>query len=571
NADKQRRDLSVFICVHLWLKMPFWKVPRRPSAVKRKRLDFGRTTLVFLAVPALVAQDDGLGAKRVNASGKVIDSVTGRPVPNLHLHLQCSTRYGLGGSYDADGDEQGVFTFVGVPDNVCSVNIDGQRLSSDYRYHFNGSEEETTWIIRLIPEVAISGTVLDEKGLPLERALVFLGRSSWSVGGRLPPFSENAYTDARGRFRFDVAQEPDMFRVDEDLYRICAEYSNPGTEQRAAYPLTCFPGVSDWKTAEWVELHPGQSRDFTLRLTPVPGGAVSVTGPPPTGDLRISSVSIWRVGDPEFSSSAPLHTMVRFDSETSAFRLAGLAPGRYRIYTESLATGAPLTGVGEVEVRSEQVTNVALLLTSDPVLRGRVRTDDGSPLEKGVYRGLSLGVDRLIPVSIPDDGLFQVTLGKLGLYRLTFDLPSPWHVVSAKQRDRDALVEGVEVGAAGDPLEPLDVVISRAVGTLGISVAHKEGVQARILLLHRVGTRLEDLSYILPSTMAQVDEPAGFEWRRIPPGAYLVLAMPVKWTPPYSVPYLDKDFLNQHGEFIQEVQVRESSTTRVQLRALDLQ
>src|SRR5271157_4054689 len=45
NADKQRRDLSVFICVHLWLKMPFWKVPRRPSAVKRKRLDFGRTTL----------------------------------------------------------------------------------------------------------------------------------------------------------------------------------------------------------------------------------------------------------------------------------------------------------------------------------------------------------------------------------------------------------------------------------------------------------------------------------------------------------------------------------------------
>ncbi|HMD69922.1 MAG TPA: hypothetical protein VKF41_01190 [Bryobacteraceae bacterium] len=45
NADKQRRDLSVFIRVHLWLKMPFWKVPRRPSAVKRKRLDFGRTTL----------------------------------------------------------------------------------------------------------------------------------------------------------------------------------------------------------------------------------------------------------------------------------------------------------------------------------------------------------------------------------------------------------------------------------------------------------------------------------------------------------------------------------------------
>jgi len=490
----------------------------------------------------------------------------------LHLHMQCSSKLDSGRSYDADADGQGNFTFVGVPEDVCAVNIDGRRLSNDHSYHLNSSEEEAPWIIRLIPGVSISGTVLDEKGSPIERARVFLGRSAWDVAGPLPPFSQNVFTDGQGHFRFEVPQEPAMFRHDEDKYRICAEYSHPGAEQRPAYPMICFPGVSDWRAAEWVELHPGQSRDFTLRLTPVPGGTVSVTGPLPTGDLRVSNVWICLCRDPEFSTSAPWLEAVYFDRATSTFRLAGLAPGKYRISGSIESPGERLTAADEAEVRSGEVTNVALLLTPDPILRGRVRTDDGSPVppaKPGESRHMSIGSDHYIQVPISDDGLFQVSLDKLALYRWHFELPRPWHVASARQGDHDALFEDIHVGAEGGPLEPLDVVISQSAGTLGISVTHKEGVFDRIVLLHRIGARLEDDSYLLDAG-THVDGPAGSYWYRISPGDYLVFAMPRKQTPPYSVPYLEKDFLDRHKELIREVKLREGDTTRVELTVLDL-
>jgi hypothetical protein len=241
------------------------------------RTNFSRNAIlpllaVVLAVPVPAVQDEGPGAKRVNTSGKVIDSVTGRPIPGLHLHMQCSTRDGPGGDYEAEGGEQGVFTFVGVPDTGCWVSIDGRRLSSDYQYHINGSEEETPWIIRLIPGVVISGTVLDEKGMPIESARVHLDRSAVSMGMRMPAFADGQYTDGHGRFRFEIPQEHLGYRFDEDRYRLCVEFSPRGAGQRAVYPLTCYPGVSDWRAAEWIELHPGQFRDFKLRLASVPGG-----------------------------------------------------------------------------------------------------------------------------------------------------------------------------------------------------------------------------------------------------------------------------------------------------------
>jgi hypothetical protein len=137
--------------------------------------------LTVYSLSALVAQEEGPGAKRVNASGKVIDSVTGRPIPSLRLHMVCSIRTGPGGSYDAIADEQGAFTFVNVPDDVCGVSISGHRLSGEYQYHFNEAEQEKPWIIQLIPEVVISGTVVDEKGSPLWSAMVFLARNSLTM------------------------------------------------------------------------------------------------------------------------------------------------------------------------------------------------------------------------------------------------------------------------------------------------------------------------------------------------------------------------------------------------------
>jgi hypothetical protein len=526
---------------------------------------------VAFGVPALVAQEQGPGANRVNASGKVIDSVTGRPIPNLHLHLLCSIKTGPGGSYDAVANERGAFTFVDVPGGVCAVKIDGYRLSPEYLHHFNGTEKNEPWIIQLIPAVVISGTVVDEKGSPLWSAHVFLGTSSLMDGVRSQAFAVPANTNQQGHFRIDIPQESNGYQVNENRYRLCAEYSSPGAEPRTAYPLICFPGVSDRNKAEWMVLHPGESRDITFRLTPVPAGTISgeVANPGPTTRVSVSHTDRADFSDRGFSVRDPW-----FNQKTSKFELISMLPGKYRIRAESGTPSALLTAAIDVEVRSGEVTNVQLFLTPEPVLRGRLRTDDGSPLERGALRVLRLtdsgGYSGLGTV-IPDDGSFQTSVRKLESYRLDFDIRGAWHVASATWNGIDALAEDIHVGAV-DRLEPLDVVLSRSVGTvegsvwpIGGSVWPEGGASLGwVLLLRRVGSRVRNVQqFVLGRTYTPI--PVSFTWNNIPPGIYWVLAMSET-----EVPFLEMEFLTQYKEFIQEIEVREGSTSRVELKLLEL-
>ena len=385
-----------------------------------------------------------------------------------------------------------------------------------------------------------------------------MGRSSQA-------FTVHTNTDQQGRFRFDIPQERNGYQVQEDRYRLCAEYSLPGTAPRIAYPMTCFAGVSSSHRGEWIELHPGQSRDFTFRLKPVPGGAIAATVTNPQANTRIS---VFHVDRPDFHSVGPYVQDLWFNPKTSRFELMGMAPGKYRIRAESGAPGALLAAAVDVEVLRGEVTNVQLSLTPSPVLRGKLRTDDGSPLPKGEYRRLSLndpeGGYSDLQVNIPDDGYFQIAVRNLASYRLAFDVLRPWHVASATWQGIDVLAEDLQVGAV-DRSEPLDVVLSRSVGAIEGSVAPQDGAShGSVLLLRRVGSRVENAAYLAPDT-TQIGIPGSFKWTSIPPGTYWVLVVSK-----VEAPFLEMEFLTQHQEFIQEVNVGEGSTSRVQLKLLDL-
>jgi hypothetical protein len=382
---------------------------------------------------------------------------------------------------------------------------------------------------------------------------------------RSQAFTIHTDTDQQGRFRFDIPQERNGYQVQEDRYRLCAEYSLPNTVPRTAYPMTCFAGASSSHRGEWIELHPGQSRDFTFRLKPVPGGAIAATVTSPQSDTRIS---VFHVDRPDFRSAGPYVRDALFNPKTSRFELMGIVPGKYRIRAQSGVPDALLAAAVDVEVLPGKVTNVQLSLTPSPILRGRLRTDDGSPLRKGEYRRLSLldpeGGYSDLPVNIPDDGFFKIAVRNLASYRLAFDVRRPWHVASATWRGIDALAEDIHVGAVDRP-ELLDVVLSRSAGTIEGSVAPREGAShAVVLLLRRVGSRVENAAYLAQGTM-QIGIPGSFKWNGIPPGTYWILVVSK-----VEAPFLEMEFLKQHQEFIQEVKVGNGSTSRVQVRLLDL-
>lgn len=232
------------------------------------------------------------------------------------------------------------------------------------------------------------------------------------------------------------------------------------------------------------------------------------------------------------------------------------------------STGTPsarLNAAAEIEIRPGEITNVGLTLTPDLIFRGRLRTDDGSPLQKGGYPRLvlqALGRNGFVEIQIPDDGVFQAAVAKLGSYRLDFDVPQGWYVASATIGGRDALADDIQLPADGS-LEPLDAVLSRASGSAEFSLPADAGPGGYMAhLVRRVGSRVET-PYFSPGRLRIVSGTT-VTWTNIPPGSYWAFA-----APDVNFPYMDVDFLGQYREFIQEVEVRPDSISRVELKILN--
>lgn len=248
--------------------------------------------VIVLCPIVATAQEPGPGTRHVNPTGKVVDS-SGRGIPNVHLHMVCSYKTSFGGTYDAQSEDQGSFTFKGAPDDVCVVTSEDIRIPGGYQNRFNGNESEEPWVIRLAAPQApttLSGRVLDDKGKPLASASVYLSRERLSEGHRTQPFLAAQYTDQDGKFSLPLGFSGTDTKDAEAILRICAEWANPSNGSRTAYPLTCFPGVADRNKAERIRLRLGDSRDLPMHLAPVPAGAVSIRVSNPQPDTLVSLI-----------------------------------------------------------------------------------------------------------------------------------------------------------------------------------------------------------------------------------------------------------------------------------------
>jgi hypothetical protein len=317
--------------------------------------------------------------------------------------------------------------------------------------------------------------------------------------------------------------------------------------------------------AEWFVLNPGQSREFTLRLAPKPAGAISVRVVSPK---TVTDVSISHLDRPDFAYGGPSVQPPRLNRETLEFARSGMLPGKFRVWATAGEPGALFTAAADFEVRSGEVTSVHLSLTPKPVLRGKVRTDDGSPLplKKGEYHQIYLrypdGGD--IRFGALDNGTFQTPVRNLASYRLLFDTPAGWHMISAKHGDRDALTDGIRVGP-DDRLEPLEIVLTQAVGTIEVSLPAADGAtDGHVLLLRRIGSRVENALHLIGG-ISRIPKPGTLKWTHIPPGVYWLLASST-----HEVPFLEMDFLQKHKAFLREVQVSAGSISRIELRLLRL-
>src|SRR5262249_38490000 len=124
-------------------------------------------------------------------------------------------------------------------------------------------------VFRLTPLAAISGFVTNQYGEPVSGMQVdafrTLGLGKRAHVSRYPGGS----TDDRGHFR--------IFGLPADSFTVVVSgraIAEVATEEPSAFPLTYFPGTTQFESAGRVQTTIGQEAHADIKLNPVPTGRV---------------------------------------------------------------------------------------------------------------------------------------------------------------------------------------------------------------------------------------------------------------------------------------------------------
>jgi hypothetical protein len=215
--------------------------------------------------------------KTYQLAGKVVSSVTRKPIPRVLVRLPQASQAVLTG---ADGD----FLFNDVPTGKTDILVTkpgyfraDQPLSQLLPYTPNRSPyqvevgpETGQLLLQLVPEAVVFGTIRGDDGKPLEQVSIDVLVSQIVAGKReFRPVRQNVVPDADGSFLIgDLAPGRYYLRVNASQ----ASREIVGTDSNSAektYPAEVYYPLADAAGAGPLDLFGGQRRqaNFTLKKT----------------------------------------------------------------------------------------------------------------------------------------------------------------------------------------------------------------------------------------------------------------------------------------------------------------
>src|SRR5579862_1285581 len=252
----------------------------------------------LLIIPAVLSAQAVSDAKPAAVAGKVVNSVTGEPLRKVDLILTNSLvpegfddmakQFGLDlpdspnapkppvkpaepkKSFSATTDASGKFRFEKIDpgDYYLKVKHAGfvdlnykpaVKLASQGRLHLTAGNEVVDLELRLVPNGAIAGKVVDEDGDPITDAMVTAMSFNYTMGHpKLTP-GDTAQVNDRGEFR--------LGKLAPGRYYLCAsKMADPvGTpppppkdgSKETGYVPSFFPGATGVEQAEVIEVKAG--------------------------------------------------------------------------------------------------------------------------------------------------------------------------------------------------------------------------------------------------------------------------------------------------------------------------
>jgi hypothetical protein len=241
--------------------------------------------LAVCASAVLAGDQERLGNKAFSLRGKVVDGVSGRPIREVELRL-FDVRWEPVAE-PTTPDSQGRFVFSGLTTGEYVLSGDSPETGQVFfdelpepglaqTIEIKPEEQEKVLVFRIMPRIAIGGTVRDELGDPVERATVTFNRPVWVDRRIVLEQVQQTTTDDRGRYRAG--------RLPPGGYVTCAGAGRSGPGEPIAatagpvdfasrrapgvYTQTCYPAPGGSQRA-LLEVPAGRQAEVNLTLVPV--------------------------------------------------------------------------------------------------------------------------------------------------------------------------------------------------------------------------------------------------------------------------------------------------------------
>ncbi|HEY2915183.1 MAG TPA: carboxypeptidase-like regulatory domain-containing protein [Candidatus Angelobacter sp.] len=477
-------------------------------------------------------------------SGRVVKKTTGEPLKSARILLREDTAT-RGHAYTEFTDAMGQFTFKNVAPG--RYNFEAHRngyVEQNYLPEGAGSaailelipgQKLDKVLFRLTAAAAVVGRIVDEDGDPAPAIVVQVLQEESNGSKKVLDPVARALTDDLGQFRlfgippgqyyFNTIDSgtPDISPI--DFIQGLRNFSND--EAAAKRPSIYYPGVLRRDQAQKITLKAGEEFHLDLALRPaksaftVAGIVIGPSGSP------VAGAGVYLNDMNEDESTTLSHNSATTDAK-GHFLIKNVFSSNYLISTSLYDKERLYSGMESIDVTSENVTNVRLVLKAPGSITGTVVAQESSDF---IFQSMFVGA---IPTDtanigaqmaggmIQKDGTFKIDLLESTYWLRIQGLPEGWYLHSARLDGEDVLQHGMKIqGAAPQKLE-LQISHTAASLTGTVSMEEKLVIGAAVKLVP-----INDNPYrgdLVKST--NTDQNGHFVLASIVPGAYKVIAKP---------------------------------------------
>jgi hypothetical protein len=520
-----------------------------------------------------------------SVEGQVSNAVTGEPLKKARVVLQ-SWDGRNPKTHGASTDAEGRFLIQDVePGNYSPYAERNGFMRAQYGQRGTGRSNASAArdltlspgqhvrdvVFHLTPQGVIAGRVLDEDGEPVVNVQIGVLRYSYGQGKRPLPPAGYAMTDDLGEYR--------VFALDPGKYYLSATYRPPnmlaadrtaGGPPQEGYAPTYFPGTNDPTGAAPIELGAGVDlRGMDIKLLKT--RAVRIRGRlhHTASDSLPRNVMLNLMPRGRFASGFWGGSVAQARRQDGFFEFRAVTPGAYvllaRCWDEG--DGKGYSARQAVDVGSNNLDNVSLMLTTGLELKGSIRVDGSDEIRFENMRvrlesqnGWAMwGVGN---TEVTGDGNFTVRNVAEENYTLhLWRLPENFYVKSIRMGDADGLENGLDLtrGAPG----ALEIVISANGGKVEgrvLDANQQPANEATVVLVPDAPKRERTQLFKARHTDAQ----GHFAIPGIAPGDYKLFA----WEQVDEAAYEDPDFLKPFENQGETVAIRESGHETRQLKLI---